>query len=216
MTETSSKAVVFDLGNVLLHFDFRIAANNLARHAKATADEILALINQTPHLHAYEKGEVSSEAFYRNIGTLCEYQESFETFTDDFADIFNEWDVMVDFMRSLKSKQVPIMVFSNTNEIAVSFIRKTFPFFNEFDHHCYSYEHGMMKPTAALYEIVEQILKRQGKDLFFIDDRAENVHAAIERGWSGQIHVNPEETIPAVEKWLKAGSNAQQVASNKP
>jgi len=203
MTDPRSKAVVFDLGKVLLHFDFGIAAKNLARHADATAEEILALINQTPHLHAYERGEVSSEAFYQNIGTLCGYHESFEVFSNDFADIFKEWDVMVAFMRSLKSEQVPIMVFSNTNEIAVSFIRETFPFFSEFDHHCYSYEHGMMKPTSALYEKVEQILGRQGKDLFFIDDKAENVEAAIERGWSGQIHVHPEETISAVKKWLK-------------
>jgi FMN phosphatase YigB (HAD superfamily) len=204
MTDPNSKAVVFDLGKVLLHFDFGIAAKNLARHADATAEEILAQINQTPHLHAYERGEVSSEAFYQNIGTLCGYHESFEVFSNDFADIFEEWDVMVEFMRSLKSKQVPIMVFSNTNEIAVSFIRETYPFFNEFDHHCYSYEHGMMKPTSALYEKVEQILGRQGKDLFFIDDKAENVEAAIERGWSGQIHIHPEETIPAVKKWLNS------------
>jgi len=204
MTDPNSKAVVFDLGKVLLHFDFGIAAKNLARHADATAEEILAQINQTPHLHAYERGEVSSEAFYQNIGTLCGYHESFEVFSNDFADIFEEWDVMIEFMRSLKSKQVPIMVFSNTNEIAVSFIRETYPFFNEFDHHCYSYEHGMMKPTSALYEKVEQILGRQGKDLFFIDDKAENVEAAIERGWSGQIHIHPEETIPAVKKWLNS------------
>jgi HAD superfamily hydrolase (TIGR01509 family) len=204
MTETHSKAIIFDLGKVLLHFDFGIAAKNLARHADATAEEILAQINQTPHLHAYERGEVSSEAFYRNIGTLCGYQESFEVFRNDFADIFEEWDVMVEFMRSLKSEQVPVMVFSNTNEIAVSFIRETFPFFSEFDHHCYSYEHGMMKPTSALYEKVEHILERQGRDLFFIDDKAENVEAAIARGWSGQIHVRPEETIPAVKKWLNS------------
>lgn len=213
MTETTSKAVVFDLGKVLLHFDFRIAANNLARHADATAEEILAHINQTPHLHAYEKGEVSSDAFYQNIGALCGYRESFEVFCQDFADIFKEWDVMINFMRSLKSKGVPVMVFSNTNEIAVSFIRKTFPFFSEFDEHCYSYEHGMMKPTSALYEKVEQILGRQGKNLFFIDDRAENVEAAIERGWSGQIHINPEQTILTVEKWLDAGPNEKQVES---
>lgn len=202
MTDTSSKVVVFDLGNVLLHFDFKIAANNLARHSDGSSETILDLINQTPHLYAYEKGELTSEAFFESIVALCGYKESYETFRIQFADIFDEWHVMVEFMRALKARGIPTMVFSNTNEIAASFIKQTYSFFNEFDFSCLSFEHGMMKPNTALYEKVEQILGKQGKDLFFIDDRAENVQAALKRGWSGQVHVDPEETIPAVKQWL--------------
>jgi HAD superfamily hydrolase (TIGR01509 family) len=61
-----------------------------------------------------------------------------------------------------------------------------------------------MKPNAALYRKVETSLGRSGKELFFIDDRPENIAAAKKRNWTGIIHTDAQQTIKAANTWLAA------------
>ena len=88
MNKAHQKTIVFDLGNVLLSFDFQLAANQLAKHAQLSASEIVGLINQSQLLHQFERGEISSEEFYTEVAQASKYQESLDQFRMDFSDIF--------------------------------------------------------------------------------------------------------------------------------
>ena len=204
MNNAHQKIIIFDLGNVLLSFDFQVAANQLAKHAQLSASEIVRLINQSKLLHEFERGEISSEEFYAEVAQASKYQESLDQFRMDFSNIFEEIQPMVDFFRQLKRNGNRVALFSNTNEMATEFIRKKFSFFSDFDAIFLSYQHGLMKPNAALYRKVETSLGRSGKELFFIDDRPENIAAAIECNWSGITHTNAPQTIKAANSWLTA------------
>ena len=59
-----------------------------------------------------------------------------------------------------------------------------------------------MKPKPAIYEAVERASGLDGPGLFFIDDRAENIDAALARGWHGIVHSNPRDTMEACRAWL--------------
>ena len=74
-----------------------------------------------------------------------------------FADIFSEIKPMIAMQAALRAHGVPTYIFSNTNGIAVTHIRRNFPFFANFDGYIYSYEHGAMKPDARIYEVVERV-----------------------------------------------------------
>ena len=56
---------------------------------------------------------------------------------------------MIQLHAALRQQGIPTYIFSNTNELAVSHIRRTFPFFANFDGYILSYEHGAMKPDAG-------------------------------------------------------------------
>ena len=58
------KAVVFDLGKVLVDFDYSIAARRIAARGKMTLLEIAAYINQSPLFAEYELGHVTTQQFY--------------------------------------------------------------------------------------------------------------------------------------------------------
>ena len=204
MSKCPEKAIVFDLGNVLLSFDFQIAANKIAQNAQMGADDIVKLIDQSKLLHQFERGEISSKAFYKTIAVATQYEKDFDHFQLDFSNIFEEIHPMIEFFRHLKNNGFKVVLFSNTNEMATEFIRKRYKFFEEFDAIFLSYQHGLMKPTPALYRIVEHSLKHTGRELFFIDDRSENIEAALGLGWSGIIHAAPETTKNAVNTWLTA------------
>jgi HAD superfamily hydrolase (TIGR01509 family) len=192
------EVVVFDLGKVLVDFDYGIAAAKIAPRSRFTPQEVRNLVEQTPLLYRFETGLLTNEQFYGEVCAACEYSGTLDDFRDSFADIFSEIRPMTAMQAALRARGVPTYIFSNTNGIAVPHIRKNFPFFANFDGYIYSHEHGAMKPDAKIYKVVERISGRRGSQIVYLDDRVENFEAGRDRGWRAFLHKTPEETIPAL------------------
>jgi HAD superfamily hydrolase (TIGR01509 family) len=107
---------------------------------------------------------------------------------------------MIDLHRRLREAGIPTYIFSNTNEIAVNHIRRTYSFFANFTGYVFSYEHRSMKPDPKIYEAVEELTGLKGESLLYIDDRLENIEHGTERGWRTIHHKQPLETIPLAEQ----------------
>jgi HAD superfamily hydrolase (TIGR01509 family) len=201
MNPTQPKAVIFDLGKVLLDFDYAIVARRMASRCSIGEVELLGLLNQSPLLYRYETGLMTSAEFFTEVQHASGFTESCDEFGALFGEIFTPIEEMVSLHASLRTKGVPTYIFSNTNEFAIRAIRRLFPFFSGFDGYVLSHEHGAMKPSARLYEVVESMTGLRGPDLLYIDDRPENVEAGLQRGWSSILHESPAQTRCALEKY---------------
>jgi HAD superfamily hydrolase (TIGR01509 family) len=191
-------AVVFDLGKVLLDFDYAILARRMAPRSRLDEAGLLRLVNQSPLLLRYETGGLSTAGFFDEIRRGSGFDGSMEEFTQFFADIFTPIEPMILLHARLRERGVPTYIFSNTNEIAIAHIRQMFPFFAGFTGYILSHEHRAMKPDAPLYLAVERASGFCGADLLYIDDRAENVEAGAARGWRCVLHQDPAATRAAV------------------
>lgn len=198
MSHPTPKAVVFDLGKVLLDFDYGILARRVAPHIRVTPAEFRALVDQTPLLHRYETGLLGDREFFDEVVSLSGFQGEYETFAAWFGDIFTEIPPMVALQEELRRRGVPTFVFSNTNAMAIAHVRKAFPFFDGFTGEILSYEVGSMKPDARIYEALEKLSNLSGEHLLYLDDRAENIEAGLARGWQGWIHDDPAVSVPRV------------------
>src|SRR5205807_10479563 len=89
---------------------------------------------------------------------------------------------------------------SNTNDLAIAHIRRSYPFFSAFDGYILSFEHGVMKPHEPIYAIAEEISGRRGHQILYIDDRAENLQPAQRRGWQVIHQVAIEETLKQLQR----------------
>src|SRR5437016_6194302 len=194
------KIVVFDLGKVLLDFDYSIAARRIAARGKMLAEEVKRFIDHSPLLFRYETGLVTKQQFFDEICAMSGFCGELEEFGGFFSDIFVPIDPMVALQAELRAGGIPTYIFSNTNDLAVSHIRHRFPFFSNFDDYILSYEHGAMKPDARLYQVVEQRSNRQGAEILYLDDRTENIAAGAARGWQVILQESPEITRMAVER----------------
>jgi len=85
---TVPKAVVFDLGKVLVDFDYRIAARRIAARGSMSLQDIARYINQSPLLIEYELGRLTTEQFYHEIRGLTGFRGDQAEFGECFADIF--------------------------------------------------------------------------------------------------------------------------------
>src|SRR5262245_25696027 len=192
------KAVVFDLGKVLVDFDYSIAGRRIAARAKISADEVRRFIDHSPLLFRFETGQMTQEQFFAEVQSAAGFDGTLSEFTEFFADIFSAIPPMLQLHAALRQRGVATYIFSNTNELAIGHIRKSFPFFSQFNGYIYSYEHGAMKPDAKLYEVVERTSQLGGPELFYLDDRPENVAAGAARGWQAVLHESAEKSRGAL------------------
>lgn len=192
--------IVFDLGKVLVDFDFSIAARRIAAEGTLTAQAVKDYIDHSPLLFRYETGRLTRQEFYAEICQITGFRAGLDDFAEYFADIFAPIEPMIQWHALLRERGFPTYILSNTNDLAVEHIRRNFPFFSDFDGYIYSYKVKAMKPQSEIYAALEAMAGATGDELVFIDDRPENVAAGIERGWQGIVQEHPEKTFAAAAR----------------
>jgi 2-haloacid dehalogenase len=190
--------LIFDLGKVLVDFDYSIAARKLTARSARPPEDLHAFLGSSPLLVDYESGRLNRQEFYSAIRDAIGFQGDVVEFGGYFADIFSEIPEMIALHAELRQKGFKTYIFSNTNDLAVEHVRRGFPFFADFDGYICSHEVGAMKPLPKIYEAMEKLCGRSGADLVYLDDRAENVAAGSARGWRAILHESPAKTRAAL------------------
>jgi HAD superfamily hydrolase (TIGR01493 family) len=194
-------AVIFDIGKVLLDFDYRIAARKISALSDHTPEQVFELLNSHSALLAeYETGLMSTEDFFRSVCDFTGYRGSMSEFRATFGDIFAPIPEMIELHAAVHTRGIPTYIFSNTNEMAVGHIRTSYPFFSKFTDYVFSYEQGAMKPHPRIYESVERFAGVPRDRMFYIDDRPENVEEAQRRGWRTVCHTDVPTTLAAARE----------------
>ncbi|MCZ7638708.1 MAG: HAD family phosphatase [Verrucomicrobia bacterium] len=194
------KAIIFDLGKVLLDFDYGIALRRLLPRCRVGFDDLRRWLTLEPLLLEYESGQRTTAGFFEQLQAVTGYDGTLAEFRSVFGDIFTPIEPMVALHAELRARGLPTYLFSNTNEMAVEFVRARFPFFATFDGYVLSYEVRSMKPAPPMYEVAERLSGWRGADLFYLDDRPENLEAGWRRGWRGVVHEDPALSRAALQQ----------------
>jgi len=195
----SLKAVLFDIGNVLLTFDYRRTFPALAAKTPRTFAEVYRHLSGMSG--ALETGRLSSADFIAGaldfIGGGVTREEFVESFTGIFQTIEPAWE-MVERVR----RRVPVYLFSNTSELHEDCIFRQFPQFAVFAGGFYSWRVGSMKPDSGMYEAALQTLGLRGEEIGYVDDLAANIGTGRRFGFHGLQfdHRRPEELGQFLER----------------
>ena len=149
------KVVVFDLGKVLVDFNYSIAVRRFADRSEAGLERVQELVN-SPIQFDYESGLITTDEFFAAVRDGAGFRGNRAEFVEIFADIFSPMERMIPFFDRVKVAGIPTCVFSNTNEIAIGHIRDRFSFYSRFDGYVLSFEEKGMKPGEPIYRVVEQ------------------------------------------------------------
>jgi putative hydrolase of the HAD superfamily len=194
--------IVFDLGKVLVDFDYSIAARKVAARSTKSLLNLVYLLSNSSLIVEYECGQVTRQRFFEQVRDAVGFQGDLVEFGGYFADIFTEIPQMIALHAELRRRGFKTYIFSNTNDLAIEHVERNFPFFKNFDGYIYSCEVGAMKPGAKIYEAMEKLCGRTGANIIYLDDRLENVQAGLARGWKAFIHETPEKTRAALKRIL--------------
>ena len=200
------KIVAFDLGKVLLDFDYMRAAGKLLPLCGVFPLKVLGILTGSGLLESLELGEIGDDEFYEEVARLTKFKGTREDFMEAFGNIFTPIDEMISFHSELKRSGVKTYLFSNTNDTAVKWISEHYPFYNDFDGYFLSYKLKVAKPSDAFYVALEEATGKKGSDIIYIDDKKENIEAALKRGWQGVVFNTSHKVIPQVKALLGLSS----------
>jgi len=177
------KAIVFDLGNVLLNFDYQIVVNSLNDIELGLGDRFEKLYYKNYHFHKdLETDKISVKDF---TGTMLQWlnnKVTAEQFYHIYSDIFSPNEKMVALLPKLK-QNYKLFLLSNTNYIHQKYGWENCNFLKYFDKLIVSHEVKARKPEAAIFKAAEKIMGCNSPEIFFTDDILEFVNAAKVAGW---------------------------------
>jgi FMN phosphatase YigB (HAD superfamily) len=191
--------IVFDLGKVLVDFDYSIAARRVRARSTQPPENLDAFLSSSRALVEFETGLLTRQNFFDQVRNATGFLGDIHEFGGMFADIFMEIPPMIELHVEFRRRGFKTYIFSNTNDLAIEHIRRNFPFFQNFDGYIYSYEVKAMKPDAPIYKALESMAGRRGAEIVYIDDRPENIAAGAARGWRTILHETPEKTRTALQ-----------------
>jgi FMN phosphatase YigB (HAD superfamily) len=176
------KAVIFDLGNVIVPFDFKRAYARIEPLTKYAAAEIPARLRATDLVHRFETGRVSSERFVEELAALLDFKMTHSEFREVWSSIFLPGTLVSESLLTELAGRYTLLVLSNTNPIHFEMVRANYPELRHFHHYVLSHEVGAKKPSARIYQ---EAISRAGclaGECFFTDDLLINVEAARQQG----------------------------------
>lgn len=174
-------AFLFDIGNVLLRFDFHLALRALAAQSDASDPvEVLSRIELVKF--ALEDGQIDRAGFVRGVFDVLRYRGTEVEFIAAWEDIFAPNEPMLALVEQLHER-FPLYLLSNTSDIHVDYIFRRYPVFQRFSGAVYSYKVKASKPDPAIYRIACEQLGIKPTATFFIDDLLPNIETARALGF---------------------------------
>lgn len=177
--------MVFDLGNVLLPFDYDILIKRLDKIYSGLGKYFVDIYFSNYDFHrAYESGKISEEKFIKRMLEILDHKIDAETFCKYFSEIFEENKEVTALLPELK-KKYKLILLSNTNSIHEKYGWNNCEFLKLFDSLIVSHKVGAVKPEEKIYRAVEKASGLPSGKHIFIDDIKEYVNAAKKLGWDG-------------------------------
>jgi len=174
-------AFLFDIGNVLLRFDFSLALKRLGAESEVhDPAEVLARIDRVKVM--YEDGQIDRAAFLRGVFDVLRYRGTEAAFIAAWEEIFEPNEPMIALVERLHGR-FPLYLLSNTSDIHRDYVFRRYPVFSRFTDGTYSYAVRASKPGPEIYQ---HAIRTHGLDpagTFFIDDLLPNIETARTLGF---------------------------------
>jgi 2-haloacid dehalogenase len=185
------KAVVFDLGGVLIDWDPRYLYRKLLDD-EAAVEEFLATVC-TP---AWNAEQDRGRPFAEGVAELVERHPAHAAAITAYHERWPEMlggvvDGAVEVLAELRAAGVPVYALTNWSAETFGVARERFEFLEWFDGVLVSGEERMIKPDPAIFRL---LLDRFGLDpeaTFYVDDSEQNVAAADRLGFDAVRFTTP-------------------------
>lgn len=191
------KAVVFDIGNVLMEW------NPERFYDRVLGPERRRALFEAVDLHGMNEsvdlGAPFRETVYALAAAHPEWAAEIRLWHDRWLEMAQPAiPGSVALLRALRAKGVPVFALSNFGVGSFEIARRAYPFLDEFDRRYVSGMMRMQKPDPQIYAAVEADCALAGPSLLFTDDRADNIAAAAARGWQTHLFDGAERLAAAL------------------
>jgi putative hydrolase of the HAD superfamily len=181
------KAVLFDLGNVIVPLDFPRGYRALEARCGVPAAEIPQRIGRTDLVKRYETGQIGSREF---VAALCRevgLEASLEEFRELWSAIFLPHTLVSEDWVARLALRNRVVLLSNTNALHFDYIAEKYSILRHFERRVLSFEVGAAKPSGRIYEAAIELAECQPEECFFTDDIPAFVAGARKAGIDAEV-----------------------------
>lgn len=191
------KFIYFDLGNVLLNFDHKLAFGQLARLSGIPAKQVRQILLGDGLHHQFESGQITSRQYYERFCEVSGTRPDYDALAHAVSAIFEVNLPMMPILTQLVVARYRMGLLSNTNEMHWSYCSDgRYGFLPDlFSVLALSYKIGVSKPDAKIYHAAADMAGVAPQEIFFLDDRAEHVEGARQVGFDAVQYTSVPELV---------------------
>jgi glucose-1-phosphatase len=187
------RAIIFDIGGVLIRVDISRAMNGLASGLSMTPQEVWSAIQKDPHWLDWQEGRISPRDWHLHLTQRLGAPLNFEQFSEVWNRPLDPDPILSESFLLKLSKNYRLALLSNTDPLHMSHEEARFPFFRFFPVRIYSYRVGASKPNPIIYREALKACEVQAEEAVYIDDVAAYSEAAQRLGMAGIVFQSPEQ-----------------------
>ena len=195
MTEAapSIRAVVFDLGGVIVDVDMARVAAPFAEATGASVEDVRRVIECDDAWREYECGRISTEQYRRHLASLLGGPMTLGQFECGWNSIYVGVSEGVAGLLAGLTGRLRIAALTNTNAChAAVWLKRYADVLRPFERIFMSFEMGCRKPEPECFQLVLDWLGLPPGAVAFVDDSGENVTAAESLGMKGILAAGTE------------------------
>lgn len=201
MTPSPPKALLFDLGGVLMDIDFSRALRFWAAHSALPMQELRARFKHDMAYEQHERGQLGAEAYFTHLANVLQLSATLQEIERGWNSIFVSEIVQTRTLVQVHRKTMPCYAFTNTNASHQSTWCRLYPdVVHAFDQVFCSHELGLRKPEAEAFLRICEMIRTKPADVLFFDDLPENVHAALGCGFQAVLVRSPQDVRDALDR----------------
>jgi len=185
------RAIIFDIGRVLIHVDIHRAMAGLASDLKLAPQELWSSIENDPRWADWQEGRMSPQDWHLHLSKHFGGSLTFEQFKDVWNSALVLEPIQSEPFLEKLSKNYRLALLSNTDPIHMSHEEARFPFFRFFPIRIYSFRVGSSKPNPLIYREALRACKVRAEEAIYIDDIPAYADAAQRLGMTGLVFQSP-------------------------
>ncbi|MGB8475644.1 MAG: HAD family phosphatase [Candidatus Acidiferrum sp.] len=185
MPVSKLRAIIFDIGRVLVRVDVARAMQGLASGTPLSPAELWSAIEKDPRWPDWQEGRITPRDWYLHLNQRLGGGLTFEQFTEVWNLALDPVPIHPDAFFDALSKRYRLALLSNTDPIHVRHLEATYGFFPFFKVRIYSCAVQASKPNPLIYREALRALKVRADEALYIDDIAAYVEAAQRLGMAG-------------------------------
>ena len=193
MPSTKFRAIIFDIGRVLIRLDISRATSGLASGLSLTPEEVWSAIEKDPRWMDWQEGRISPRDWHHHLSKRLGASLTFERFAEVWNLALDPNPIHPDSFFEKLAKSYRLALLSNTDPIHMSNEEARFSFFRFFPIRIYSYRVGASKPDPLIFQEALKACKVRAEEAVFIDDVPAYAEAARRLGMTGIVFQSPEQ-----------------------
>ncbi len=199
MADTPIRAIIFDIGRVLVRVDIRRLQDSLAEGLSLTPEELWSAIEKDPRWTDWQNGRISPHDWHLHLCQRLGISLNYAQFTAAWNLALDPQPIHPLKMFEELSKHYRLVLLSNTDPIHVAHLESTYDFFQYFPkgQRIYSCAVGASKPDPLIYREALRVSKARAAEAVYIDDIPAYVEAARQLGLVGIHFQSPAQLLQA-------------------